>query len=81
METSGLGPGAEVETTGEPLSVELGHGLIENIYDGIQPAAARIVRLTGANITRGIQVPALDRERLWHFDPHRRRARPSPAAT
>lgn len=68
-ETSGLGPGAEVETTGAPLSVELGPGLIENIYDGIQRPLEEIVRRVGANITRGIQVPALDRERLWDFTP------------
>ena len=68
-ETSGLGPGAEVETTGAPLSVELGPGLIENIYDGIQRPLEEIVRRVGANITRGIQVPALDRERLWAFTP------------
>ena len=68
-ETSGLGPGAEVETTGAPLSVELGPGLIENIYDGIQRPLEEIVRRVGANITRGIQVPALDREKLWSFTP------------
>ena len=68
-ETSGLGPGAEVETTGAPLSVELGPGLIENIYDGIQRPLEEIVRRVGANITRGIQVQALDRERLWDFTP------------
>ena len=58
-ETSGLGPGAEVVTTGAPLSVELGPGLIENIYDGIQRPLEEIVRRVGANITRGIQVPPL----------------------
>ncbi len=68
-ETSGLGPGAEVETTGAPLSVELGPGLIENIYDGIQRPLEEIVRRVGANITRGIQVPPLDREKLWDFTP------------
>ena len=68
-ETSGLGPGAEVATTGAPLSVELGPGLIENIYDGIQRPLEEIVRRVGANITRGIQVPPLDRERLWAFTP------------
>ncbi len=68
-ETSGLGPGAEVTTTGAPLSVELGPGLIENIYDGIQRPLEEIVRRVGANITRGIQVPPLDREKLWKFTP------------
>ena len=68
-ETSGLGPGAEVVTTGAPLSVELGPGLIENIYDGIQRPLEESVRRVGANITRGIQVPPLDREKLWAFTP------------
>ena len=68
-ETSGLGPGTEVVTTGAPLSVELGPGLIENIYDGIQRPLEEIVRRVGANITRGIQVPPLDREKLWAFTP------------
>ena len=68
-ETSGLGPGTEVVTTGAPLSVELGPGLIENIYDGIQRPLEEIVRRVGANITRGIQVPPLYREKLWSFTP------------
>ena len=68
-ETSGLGPGADVVTTGAPLSVELGPGLIENIYDGIQRPLEEIVRRVGSNITRGIQVPPLDRDRLWDFTP------------
>ena len=68
-ETSGLGPGADVVTTGAPLSVELGPGLIENIYDGIQRPLEEIVRRVGSNITRGIQVPSLDRDRLWDFTP------------
>ena len=68
-ETSGLGPGAKVETTGMPLSVELGPGMLENIYDGIQRPLPEIRDLTGSNITRGIEVPALNRERIWHFDP------------
>ena len=60
-ETSGLGPGAAVETTGAPLSVELGPGIIENIYDGIQRPLEGIMRIAGSNITRGVEVPALDR--------------------
>ena len=68
-ETSGLGPGAKVETTGMPLSVELGPGMLENIYDGIQRPLPEIRDLTGSNITRGVEVPALNRERVWHFDP------------
>ncbi|BDF66256.1 V-type ATP synthase subunit A [Pseudoflavonifractor phocaeensis] len=68
-ETSGLGPGAEVVTTGAPLSVELGPGLIENIYDGIQRPLEEIMKLAGSNITRGIQLPGLSREKKWEFTP------------
>ena len=67
-ETSGLGPGAVVETTGAPLSVELGPGLIGMIYDGIQRPLELIASLTGSNhLPRGVEVPALDRERTWEF--------------
>ena len=66
-ETSGLGPGAAVETTGSPLSVELGPGLIENIYDGIQRPLEGIMEIAGSTITRGIEVPALDRQKHWDF--------------
>ena len=68
-ETGGLGPGAEVVTTGAPLSVELGPGLIENIYDGIQRPLEEIVKRVGANITRGIEVPPLPRDKVWQFTP------------
>ena len=68
-ETSGLGPGAEVETTGYPLSVELGPGLIETIYDGIQRPLEKMVQLTGATIARGTEVPPLDRKKKWTFTP------------
>ena len=68
-ETSGLGPGAEVETTGLPLSVELGPGMLENIYDGIQRPLPEIRALTGETISRGVQVPALNREKKWQFVP------------
>ncbi|MCI2058194.1 MAG: V-type ATP synthase subunit A [Oscillibacter sp.] len=68
-ETSGLGPGAEVETTGGPLSVELGPGMIEGIYDGIQRPLNKIMEKTGHCITRGIQVPPLDEEKKWDFTP------------
>ena len=65
-ETSGLGPGAEVVTTGAPLSVELGPGLIENIYDGIQrPLEVIMEKVQGNNLPRGVEVPALDREKKW----------------
>ncbi|MCD7843325.1 MAG: V-type ATP synthase subunit A [Clostridiales bacterium] len=68
-ETSGLGPGAEVVTTGAQLSVELGPGLLENIYDGIQRPLEGIMAVCGSNIRRGIEVPALDREKKWTFVP------------
>ena len=69
-ETSGLGPGAQVVTTGAPLSVELGPGLIENIYDGIQRPLEVIRAKSGSNnLPRGVEVPALDREKKWEFAP------------
>ena len=68
-ETSGLGPGAEVVTTGLPLSVELGPGMLENIYDGIQRPLPEIRALTGETISRGVQVAALNREKKWEFNP------------
>jgi V/A-type H+-transporting ATPase subunit A len=68
-ETSGIGPGAEVLTTGMPLSVELGPGMLENIYDGIQRPLPEIRALTGETISRGVQVPALNRKKKWQFIP------------
>ena len=68
-ETSGLGTGEPVESTGEPLSVELGPGLIEGIFDGIQRPLEKIRELVGNSLVRGIEVPALDREKKWHFVP------------
>lgn len=68
-DTGGLAPGAEVQTTGMPLSVELGPGMIENIYDGIQRPLPEIKRVAGDTITRGIEVNALDRKKKWHFVP------------
>ena len=68
-ETSGLGPGEPVISTRAPLSVELGPGLIENIFDGIQRPLESIQAASGNNITRGIQVTALDREKKWPFSP------------
>ena len=66
-ETSGLGPGAEVVTTGLPMSVELGPGMLENIYDGIQRPLPEIRALTGETLARGVNVPALNREKVWDF--------------
>lgn len=67
-ETAGIGYGDEVYSTGEPLSVELGLGLVTNIYDGIQRPLEVIRAKMGANLVRGIDEPALDREKKWHFD-------------
>ncbi len=67
-ETSGLGPGEPVESTGAPLSVELGPGLIESIFDGIQRPLTVIRDRVGERITRGIEVPSLDREKEWAFE-------------
>ena len=68
-ETSGLGAGEPVVSTGQPLSVELGPGLIEAIFDGIQRPLTAIREVAGDRITRGIQVPALNREKKWAFVP------------
>ena len=68
-ETAGLGPGAKVVSTGAPLSVELGPGMIENIYDGIQRPLAEMMKLAGPNITRGVNVSPLPREKKWDFVP------------
>ncbi|MBR5300307.1 MAG: V-type ATP synthase subunit A [Bacteroidales bacterium] len=68
-ETAGLGTGAPVVTTGAPLSVELGPGLIETMYDGIQRPLEDMMKMAGANITRGIKAPSLNREKKWPFVP------------
>ncbi len=69
-ETSGLGPGTEVVTTGSPMSVELGPGMIENIYDGIQRPLEKIMeKVHGNNLPRGVEVPPIDPEKLWDFTP------------
>lgn len=69
-ETSGLAPGAPVESTGVPMSVELGPGLISSIYDGIQRPLDKILELTGSNLLkRGVEAAALDRDKKWHFTP------------
>lgn len=68
-ETSGLGTGEIVESTGEPLSVELGPGLIGSIFDGIQRPLVEIMKLVGNNLPRGIEVPSLNREKQWYFTP------------
>ncbi|MFO8192774.1 MAG: V-type ATP synthase subunit A [Bacillota bacterium] len=68
-ETGGLGPGEPVYTTGDPLSVELGPGLIEGIFDGVQRPLDTIREQVGDYITRGVDVYPLDRERKWEFVP------------
>ncbi len=68
-ETSGLGPGAPVESTGEPMSVELGPGLISSIYDGIQRPLDDIMKISGNNLQRGVEVPSLKRDLKWDFVP------------
>ena len=69
-ETAGLAPGEPVESTGAPLSVELGPGLIGSIYDGIQRPLVEIMEQTQSNLlSRGIEVPSLNREKVWHFTP------------
>lgn len=68
-ETAGIGPGEPVYLTNEPLCVELGPGLIEGIYDGIQRPLEDIYNVAGDRITRGIDVPKLDRKKQWKFTP------------
>ncbi len=68
-ETSGLGPGEPVESTGAPLSVELGPGLIGSIFDGIQRPLVDIMEATGTNLERGVEIPALKRNKKWNFIP------------
>jgi V/A-type H+-transporting ATPase subunit A len=68
-ETAGLGPGDPVESTGKPLSVELGPGMIESIYDGIQRPLDVIRDRIGPHIRRGIEQPGIDRKKQWDFEP------------
>ncbi|MBR0160432.1 MAG: V-type ATP synthase subunit A [Oscillospiraceae bacterium] len=68
-ETSGLGPGATVVTTGMPMSVELGPGMLDNIYDGIQRPLPEMRALTGDSITRGTEVASLNRDKKWDYVP------------
>ena len=68
-ETSGLGPGEPVESMGVPMSVELGPGLIASIYDGIQRPLDDIMKISGNNLKRGVEVPSLKRDRKWEFIP------------
>ena len=68
-ETAGLGPGVPVISTGAPLSVELAPGMIERMYDGIQRPLEEMVRVSGTNIRRGIDLPAVPHDKKWLFKP------------
>jgi len=68
-ETTGIGPGEPVYTTGEPLSVELGPGLIKSMFDGIQRPLEMVKERAGDFLPRGLELPALDRDKKWHFVP------------
>ncbi|ACI19501.1 V-type ATP synthase subunit A [Dictyoglomus thermophilum] len=67
-ETQGIGPGEPVYALGEPLSVELGPGIISQIYDGIQRPLNRLAEVSGDFLSRGLSFPALDREKKWDFE-------------
>ena len=68
-ETTGIGPGEDVYTTGSPLSIELGPGLIEEMFDGIQRPLDELRKVAGDFLVRGVEVPRLSREKLWDFVP------------
>lgn len=68
--TESVCPGEEVEPLGYPLSVELGPGLLGQIFDGIQRPLGRILEISGDRISRGIQLQGLDQEKVWHFQPN-----------
>ena len=68
-ETTGIGPGDEVRSTGRPLSVELGPGMLERMYDGIQRPLEKLEDLAGNFLEKGVTAPALDREKVWEFEP------------
>ena len=69
-ETSGVGPGEPVENTGEPLSVDLGPGMLDSIYDGVQrPLDVLEERMNSAFLDRGVDAPGIDLERTWEFTP------------
>ena len=70
-ETSGIGPGEPVISTGEPLSVELGPGLLENMFDGIQRPLDMIRQQIGDFLEKGVEVKALNREKKWNFEPRK----------
>ena len=69
-ETTGIGPGDVVVTTGSPLSIELGPGMLEQMFDGIQRPLLKIQEAVGDFLLKGVSVPALDREKKWQFNPN-----------
>ena len=68
-ETTGIGPGDVVVTTGSPLSIELGPGMLEQMFDGIQRPLLKIQEAVGDFLLKGVSVRALDREKKWQFNP------------
>jgi V/A-type H+-transporting ATPase subunit A len=68
-ETSGVSPGEPVESTGEPLTVDLGPGLLDSIYDGVQRPLEILEAEMGAFLDRGVDAPGIDLERTWEFEP------------
>ena len=68
-ETSGVSPGEPVENTGEPLSVDLGPGMLNSIYDGVQRPLAVLEGQLGAFLDRGVDAPGIDLEKKWGFKP------------
>jgi V/A-type H+-transporting ATPase subunit A len=67
--TESLHPGEQVEGLGHPLTVELGPGLLGQIFDGVQRPLDKIMQMSGEHISRGLEISALDRERVWHYQP------------
>src|SRR6056297_710670 len=68
-ETSGIGPGEPVENTGEPLTVDLGPGMLDSIYDGVQRPLDVLEDEMGAFLDRGVDAPGIDLEKEWEFEP------------
>lgn len=68
-ETTGIGPGDIVVSTGSPLSIELGPGMLEQMFDGIQRPLLNLQKAAGDFLTKGVSVPSLNRETLWEFHP------------
>ncbi len=81
-ETSGVGPGEPVESTGEPLTVDLGPGMMDAIYDGVQrPLDVLGAKMESAFLDRGVDAPGIDLEKTWEFTPKSRKATRSSPAT